>query len=442
MADENILPRDQNHVTAAGFQNSLVVGDVRPGQIIVATGRIKVDSSGGSGSVTEIDTGTGLTGGPITTTGTISLDSQLAPLDTLGSAGQMIRVNAGATALEYFTAGGGTGTVTTVSVVTNQGVSGSVANPTTTPAITLSLGALTGVTSIASGAVAVTSTSVDALAVGANGITNPALQVDASTATQATGVAISGKAAGTAPTIGAISSGTNEGLNIFSKGTGSLTFQAPNGADVTSFGNVTVQKQSARALAVGITGNTNPAFEVNTNTASSATGVLVTAAAAGGGVAVAAISSGTNESMTINAKGSGTINLGNVSTGAVQVNSVPIATTTGTQTITNKRITRRVVVTTQSATPTINTDNTDMSSITGLAQAITSMTTNLSGTPVLGDFLEVQITDNGTARAITWGASFSTSTVALPTTTVISTLLHVLFEWSSASSTWVCVAVA
>lgn len=115
---------------------------------------------------------------------------------------------------------------------------------------------------------------------------------------------------------------------------------------------------------------------------------------------------------------------------------------TTTDTLTNKRITRRVVTTTQSATPTINTDNTDMATITGLAQAITSMTTNLSGTPVMGDFLEIQITDNGTARAITWGTSFAASTVALPTTTVISTLLHVLFEWDSGSSKWVCVAVA
>lgn len=49
MADENILPRDQNHVTAAGFENSLVTGDVRPGQMIVATGRIKVDMAGGGG---------------------------------------------------------------------------------------------------------------------------------------------------------------------------------------------------------------------------------------------------------------------------------------------------------------------------------------------------------------------------------------------------------
>lgn len=42
----------------------------------------------------------------------------------------------------------------------------------------------------------------------------------------------------------------------------------------------------------------------------------------------------------------------------------------------------------------------------------------------------IQITDNGTARAITWGASFTATTVALPTTTVISTKLRVLFQWN------------
>lgn len=47
----------------------------------------------------------------------------------------------------WATPAGGTGTVTSVSVVTAQGVSGSVATSTTTPAITLTLGALTGVTS-------------------------------------------------------------------------------------------------------------------------------------------------------------------------------------------------------------------------------------------------------------------------------------------------------
>lgn len=116
---------------------------------------------------------------------------------------------------------------------------------------------------------------------------------------------------------------------------------------------------------------------------------------------------------------------------------------TATQTLTNKRITRRVVTTTQSATPTINTDNTDIAAITGLAQAITSFTTNLSGTPVAGDSLIIEITDNGTARAITWGSSFEASgNIALPTTTVISVKLTVGFFWNVTTSKWRCSAVA
>lgn len=45
----------------------------------------------------------------------------------------------------------GTGTVTTVSVATANGVSGSVANATTTPALTLTLGAITPSSVTASG---------------------------------------------------------------------------------------------------------------------------------------------------------------------------------------------------------------------------------------------------------------------------------------------------
>src|SRR5271165_3449835 len=47
--------------------------------------------------------------------------------------------------------GGGGGTVTTVSVVTANGVSGVVSNPTLTPAITLSLGAITPSSVVATG---------------------------------------------------------------------------------------------------------------------------------------------------------------------------------------------------------------------------------------------------------------------------------------------------
>ncbi len=113
-----------------------------------------------------------------------------------------------------------------------------------------------------------------------------------------------------------------------------------------------------------------------------------------------------------------------------------------TDTLTNKRITKRVTTETSSATPTINTNNSDMHRITALATAITSFTTNLSGTPTDGQTLWISITDNGTARAITWGASFEASTVALPTTTVISTRLDVGFVWNTVTSKWRCIAVA
>ena len=96
-----------------------------------------------------------------------------------------------------------------------------------------------------------------------------------------------------------------------------------------------------------------------------------------------------------------------------------------------------------SATPTINTDNTDVAYITGLAQAITSMTSGLSGTPVANDTLIISITDDGTGRAITWGASFESSgNVTLPTTTVSSTRIDVGFLYNTATSKWRCVGVA
>ena len=112
--------------------------------------------------------------------------------------------------------------------------------------------------------------------------------------------------------------------------------------------------------------------------------------------------------------------------------------TTATQTLTNKRNTKRVVSVASSATPTLNTDNTDVAQLTGLATNITNASTNLSGTPNHGDVLLYEITDNGTARTITWGSSFAASgSLALPTTTVISTLLRTLFVYDSTSSKWV-----
>jgi len=111
----------------------------------------------------------------------------------------------------------------------------------------------------------------------------------------------------------------------------------------------------------------------------------------------------------------------------------------GTETLTNKRITTRVGSMTSSAVPLINTDNVDVYKLTAQASDITSFTTNLSGTPTDNQVLIIEITGTA-ARAITWGASFEASTVALPTTTVTTAMLAVAFLWNTATSKWRCVA--
>jgi len=119
---------------------------------------------GGSGTVTSVDVSggtTGLTtsGGPVTTSGTITLAGVLNIAN--GGTGQTTATAAINALLpsqtsnsgKYLTTNGtttswatvsGTGTVTTVSVVSANGLAGTVANATTTPAITLST-TITGV---------------------------------------------------------------------------------------------------------------------------------------------------------------------------------------------------------------------------------------------------------------------------------------------------------
>jgi hypothetical protein len=105
-------------------------------------------------------------------------------------------------------------------------------------------------------------------------------------------------------------------------------------------------------------------------------------------------------------------------------------------------ITPRVNTVTSSATPAINTDTTDLFTITALAAAITSMTSSLTGTPVEGQKLLIRIKDNGTARAITWGTSFVSSGVAtLLATTVISKTHLIGFVYDAVAAKFVCVAI-
>lgn len=85
---------------------------------------------------------------------------------------------------------------------------------------------------------------------------------------------------------------------------------------VTS-GRITATSTNAAAFAVGRQGSTNPVLQVDASASTVVTGLKVTGAAAAGGAALAVISSGTNEALTIDAKGSGTITLNGTGTGNV-----------------------------------------------------------------------------------------------------------------------------
>lgn len=169
------------------------------------------------------------------------------------------------------------------------------------------------------GAVTITSTSASALTVGANGATNPVLKIDASTASVATGVSVTGAAAAAGVAIAVISSGTNENLKIDAKGSGTITLGSVSTGAVGVNTSLTITSTSANALAIGANGTTNPVVKIDASTASVATGISVTGAAAASGVAVAVVSSGTNEGITIDGKGSGAVHLGSVSTGGVKI---------------------------------------------------------------------------------------------------------------------------
>ncbi len=117
---------------------------------------------------------------------------------------------------------------------------------------------------------------------------------------------------GGAPTLGGIrrfNTVTVQNLTV----TGTLT--ASSTEAIT--GATTITAANANALTVGPNGATNPTLKISTNTTSAATGISVVSAAAASGVAIAAISSGTDENLTINAKGAGTVSINGTATGGI-----------------------------------------------------------------------------------------------------------------------------
>lgn len=219
---------------------------------------------------------------------------------------------------------------------------------------------------------------------------------------------------------------------------GSGTSTGTNTGDQTTItgnaGSATVLQTARNINGVSFNGSANITIGV------AASDVTGTVAGANGGTGVA------NTGKTITLGGSLTTSgafttalTATANTSVTLPTTGTLATLAGTETLTNKRVTARVGSATSSATPAINTDSCDIYKLTAQTVDITSMTSGLTGTPVDGDVLVIQITGTS-ARAIVWGTAYEASTVALPTTTVTTAMLTVGFIFNGASAKWRCVA--
>ncbi|MFA5037767.1 MAG: hypothetical protein WC479_11405, partial [Candidatus Izemoplasmatales bacterium] len=101
-----------------------------------------------------------------------------------------------------------------------------------------------------------------------------------------------------------------------------------------------------------------------------------------------------------------------------------------TQTLTNKRVTQRVVTTTDDATAVIDVDVTDVYELSAVANATTFSTT---GTPTDGQKLIIRFKDAGVAKGLTWDAIFVAIGVTAPTTTVAGKWHYVGCQYNTAA---------
>lgn len=102
---------------------------------------------------------------------------------------------------------------------------------------------------------------------------------------------------------------------------------------LTVTGATTIQTTAALGFAVGaVAAGATPCFSVDCATSSAVAGLKVTGAVTGGTVAIVATDSGADTNVILNAKGTGTIGIGSVSTGRVTI--TPVTTITGLATLT------------------------------------------------------------------------------------------------------------
>lgn len=119
-----------------------------------------------------------------------------------------------------------------------------------------------------------------------------------------------------------------------------------------------------------------------------------------------------------------------------------LATLAGSETLTNKRVTSRVVSITSASTITPTGDTADQYNVTALA--VPASVAAPSGTPTDGQKLILRLKDDGTARALTWtttSGAYRVIGTTLPTTTVATKTTYVGCIYNATDVFWDVVAV-
>jgi hypothetical protein len=131
--------------------------------------------------------------------------------------------------------------------------------------------------------------------------------------------------------------------------------------------------------------------------------------------------------------------IANGGTGATTLAGASIATYSGTETLTNKRIDPRVTSAASASTLTPDISVSDVYAYTALAAGLTINAP--TGTPLDGDKLIFRLLDNGTARALTWNATYTVIGVTLPTTTTANKTTYVGCIYNANNTRWDVIAV-
>jgi len=127
------------------------------------------------------------------------------------------------------------------------------------------------------------------------------------------------------------------------------------------------------------------------------------------------------------------------------ISDADIVSPSSTDTLTNKRITNRVLSEASNTSVTINSNSYDV--YEAYAQTASILFNNPTGTPTNQQILQLIIASSTTAaRAITYGTDFVSSTITLPTTTAATTQpITITLQYHSnytGGGKWVCKGVA